>query len=218
VEAVGVGGSDGGLRGCIGSFPRYVHCACAPCAGERSGKGDGDGDSDGDGDADGGKGDEAGDGGAKAGGIGGGEGNREGANSTENGGGGGCGGGGGGGGGGGFEGGPGVRLLLRFARLLRAVTAADRQLLQWAAAPIDIPHHCSSEAEVTRLLDELRTFLETSGIPRPAVVTVARSAADGYTPAGKVTGGWLRHDACPPRRCRRAPVTRAAGSSTCWLE
>jgi len=58
--------------------------------------------------------------------------------------------------------------------------------LQW-----DQPHHASTDAEATALLDRLEQLLRrerdaADGLGLPTLVTVARSAADGYTPADRV--------------------------------
>ena len=54
-----------------------------------------------------------------------------------------------------------------------------------------LPHHPSTDAEVTAMLARVSAFLRAArvgGRPlgRPALVTVARSAADGFTPAAAV--------------------------------
>ena len=58
--------------------------------------------------------------------------------------------------------------------------------LQW-----DQPHHASTVAEATALLDRLEQLLRrerdaTDGLGLPTLVTIARSVADGYTPADRV--------------------------------
>ncbi|KAG8183438.1 hypothetical protein JTE90_005697 [Oedothorax gibbosus] len=44
----------------------------------------------------------------------------------------------------------------------------------------DLPHHVSGKDEVRHLVDATRNFLRR--LPRPAVITVARSSRDDYCP------------------------------------
>ncbi|GFO27096.1 upf0489 protein c5orf22 homolog [Plakobranchus ocellatus] len=48
----------------------------------------------------------------------------------------------------------------------------------------DLPHHLSSPAQVGALMSEVRLLLEA--LPRPALVTIARSSDDGYCPKVEV--------------------------------
>jgi hypothetical protein len=61
--------------------------------------------------------------------------------------------------------------------------AVNPQRLVDVGMTTDLPHHESTESEVTALLSGLRHWLEVIvPIRPPAMVTLARSADDGYTP------------------------------------
>ncbi|RUS84208.1 hypothetical protein EGW08_008048, partial [Elysia chlorotica] len=48
----------------------------------------------------------------------------------------------------------------------------------------ELPHHLSSQPQVAALMSEIKVMLES--LPRPALVTIARSSDDGYCPKGEV--------------------------------
>lgn len=60
-----------------------------------------------------------------------------------------------------------------------AVTTAPAQTLAYGPV-LDQPHHCSSEEEVEGMLQGVERVL--AQCPRPCLVTIARSADDGFTP------------------------------------
>jgi len=81
-----------------------------------------------------------------------------------------------------------VRAL---ATLAPRLSSATRDLVLDVGPATLLPHHPSSDAEITALLAQMNAFLRAAragGRPlgRPALVTVARSAADGFTPAAEV--------------------------------
>jgi hypothetical protein len=47
-----------------------------------------------------------------------------------------------------------------------------------------LPHHVSSDAEISRLVEIVASLLQK--LPRPAAITIARSSNDDYCPTDKV--------------------------------
>ncbi|EDO35441.1 predicted protein, partial [Nematostella vectensis] len=61
---------------------------------------------------------------------------------------------------------------------------ADLKLLHSAGMAIDLPQHISSKPEIDQLMQTVKTVI--MGIPRPTMVTTARSSYDEYTPVYQV--------------------------------
>jgi hypothetical protein len=62
-------------------------------------------------------------------------------------------------------------------------------MLQWAGPCFDLPHHPSSEEQIEALCAQMVAMLSAQhGSPsdRPAIVTIARSVVDDFTPADSV--------------------------------
>ena len=89
-----------------------------------------------------------------------------------------------------------------FLLLLPHLTSSTRKLIHEIGSAVLLPHHISDEKEIDFLVAQMKTFLETvcskavrttsstvsGGIVdrswgRPAVVTIARSAVDGFIPS-----------------------------------
>ena len=89
-----------------------------------------------------------------------------------------------------------------FLMLLPHLSSATRKLIHEIGSAVLLPHHISDEDEIDLLVAQMKTFLETvcskaisccSGgisrsLGRPAVVTIARSAVDGFIPSHVVDG------------------------------
>ena len=93
--------------------------------------------------------------------------------------------------------------VLPFLLLLPHLTSSTRKLIHEIGSAVLLPHHISDEKEIDFLVAQMKTFLETvcskaarstsssvSGgssiarsLGRPAIVTIARSAVDGFIPS-----------------------------------
>ncbi|TMW61969.1 hypothetical protein Poli38472_009462 [Pythium oligandrum] len=75
-------------------------------------------------------------------------------------------------------------LLSRFLLLIASKNDEARDKI-WSAGPsLDLPHHESSSTELQRLLEDFDGFVrrEVSRVGPPKLVTIAKSAADQFTP------------------------------------
>jgi hypothetical protein len=76
----------------------------------------------------------------------------------------------------------GEQLTQQFVSLLQHCTAQQCELIAWVEYCSSLPEHASSREEALAMVNAVGEFLKT--VPsRPALITVARSVDDGYTPA-----------------------------------
>jgi hypothetical protein len=76
----------------------------------------------------------------------------------------------------------GEQLTQQFVALLQRCTAQQCELIAWVEYCSSLPEHASTREEALAMVNALGEFLKT--VPsRPALITVARSVDDGYTPA-----------------------------------
>jgi hypothetical protein len=75
----------------------------------------------------------------------------------------------------------GEQLTQLFVALLQRCTAQQCELIAWVEYCSSLPEHASTREEAQTMVNAVGAFLRT--IPsRPALITVARSVDDGYTP------------------------------------
>ncbi|XP_076837973.1 UPF0489 protein C5orf22 homolog isoform X2 [Brachyhypopomus gauderio] len=83
---------------------------------------------------------------------------------------------------------PGMESLTKLVHSLKSRTESpDYEMVHQAGLTCDyaeLPHHVSSEAEIQQLLQAVRRVLQA--LPKPTIVTMARSSLDEYCPAEQV--------------------------------
>ncbi|CAM9250788.1 unnamed protein product [Chrysoparadoxa australica] len=82
--------------------------------------------------------------------------------------------------------GEGLRVVTALVKLLRCVTDKERKAILYMGHCACLPHHPSTKEEVEGMVSGLEQLLRRDGLHRPAIVTIALSAQDGYTPPGVV--------------------------------
>lgn len=78
--------------------------------------------------------------------------------------------------------------LQEFLRILADADEPTRELIWWAGPNMDLPHHHSSEQEITSMIEAMRAFFLAHELDKrpPALVTVAKSIGDEYLPPMQV--------------------------------
>jgi hypothetical protein len=76
-----------------------------------------------------------------------------------------------------------------FIALLKSLRASGGEEVEWelvhnAGCSMGVPHHVSTEDEVDELVEQMVSLL--GRLPKPAVVTVARSTVDEYCPPSQI--------------------------------
>ncbi|XP_078056175.1 UPF0489 protein C5orf22 homolog [Mustelus asterias] len=83
---------------------------------------------------------------------------------------------------------PGLRSLEPLVRSLKQrLGTPDYEMVHQAGLTCDyseLPHHISAEAEIDKLMSSIKQLLED--LPKPTLVTVARSSLDDYCPSEQV--------------------------------
>lgn len=80
-----------------------------------------------------------------------------------------------------------IQLVSSLTTTTRCPTTVDFALLHEAGCTCDdteLPHHVSSLSQISALVDISQDFL--SHLPKPTLVTIARSSSDDYCPASQV--------------------------------
>eukprot|EP00033_Pygsuia_biforma_P000868 GCRY01001007.1.p1 GENE.GCRY01001007.1~~GCRY01001007.1.p1 ORF type:complete len:429 (-),score=58.45 GCRY01001007.1:8-1294(-) len=70
--------------------------------------------------------------------------------------------------------------------LLFSLSTSQLETLKEYGELTSLPHHRSSPREVGSLIAALRAALQHTGLPRPTIITIARSVEDEYTPPADV--------------------------------
>lgn len=78
--------------------------------------------------------------------------------------------------------------LLEFLRILADADESTRELIWWAGPNMDLPHHHSSDQEITSMISAMKAFFLAHELDKrpPALVTVAKSIGDHYLPPVQV--------------------------------
>jgi hypothetical protein len=76
----------------------------------------------------------------------------------------------------------GEQLTQQFVSLLQRCTAQQCELIAWVEYCSSLPEYASTREEASAMVNAVGGFLKSIS-SRPALITVARSVDDGYTPA-----------------------------------
>lgn len=78
--------------------------------------------------------------------------------------------------------------LQEFLQILTEADEPTRELIWWAGPNMDLPHHHSSEQEITSMIEAMKAFFLAHELDKrpPALVTVAKSIGDEYLPPVQV--------------------------------